>query len=137
MMQVVNIIHLAGWDILQILGMEVLVDWSKHAFVTKFNQIPVSVYDEYTASLAASVKDCFQRNTLHHEQIVAMSRRLGFVAMPLVCLVITHRKTCTDFHHFCVLGHSCSDAIPTAARLWAFALEPCLCAASLCLYICS
>lgn len=77
-----------GWDILQILGMEVLVDWSKHAFVTKFNQIPVSVYDEYTASLAASVKDCFQRNTLHHEQIVAMSRRLGFVAMPLVCLVI-------------------------------------------------
>jgi len=76
-----------GWDILNIVGMEILVDWSKHMFVTKFNRIPASVYDQYAQDLAEDVKSSFQNHSMHHEQVTPLSRRLGFVAMPLVCLV--------------------------------------------------
>jgi len=76
-----------GWDIMSIVGMEILVDWSKHMFVTKFNRIPASVYDQYAQDLAEDVKTSFQNHSMHHEQVTPLSRRLGFVAMPLVCLV--------------------------------------------------
>eukprot|EP00658_Telonema_sp_P-2_P066591 TRINITY_DN5557_c0_g1_i4.p1 TRINITY_DN5557_c0_g1~~TRINITY_DN5557_c0_g1_i4.p1 ORF type:complete len:206 (-),score=47.92 TRINITY_DN5557_c0_g1_i4:252-869(-) len=76
-----------GWDILQIVGMEILVDWSKHAFVTKFNRIPCNIYGEYCKNLATDVRNAFKNNSMHHEQVTVLSRRLGFLGIPLVCLV--------------------------------------------------
>ena len=38
-------------------GSEVLVDWIKHAFITKFNSISSTVYREYTLILARDVMD--------------------------------------------------------------------------------
>ena len=32
-----------------ILGAEVVVDWTKHAFITKFNRIPARIYSKYAA----------------------------------------------------------------------------------------
>jgi hypothetical protein len=44
------------WDLLLdcgvILLVEFLVDWTKHAFITRFNKIPLDVYQEYTVRLA-------------------------------------------------------------------------------------
>ena len=39
-------------DVLMVLFTEFLVDWVKHAFITKFNEIPFEVYREYTVSIA-------------------------------------------------------------------------------------
>ena len=38
--------------VLIVYAVEIVVDWLKHAFVTRFNEIPVDVYREYTLSLA-------------------------------------------------------------------------------------
>ena len=42
------------WDILPdvavIVISEILIDWIKHAFVTKFNGIPVETYKDYQVS---------------------------------------------------------------------------------------
>ena len=54
---------------MSIVGMEILVDWSKHMFVTKFNRIPASVYDQYAQDLAEDVKTSFQNRSMHHEQV--------------------------------------------------------------------
>ena len=39
-------------DAALIIASEVVVDWTKHAFITKFNEIPMGVYQDYTYSLA-------------------------------------------------------------------------------------
>lgn len=39
-------------DVLLVLFTECLVDWVKHAFITKFNEIPFEVYRDYTVSIA-------------------------------------------------------------------------------------
>ena len=31
---------------------ELFVDWVKHAFITRFNEIPADIYREYTLTLA-------------------------------------------------------------------------------------
>ena len=40
-----------GYSALTIVISEVIVDWLKHAFITKFNRIPLSVYG-HQSSLA-------------------------------------------------------------------------------------
>lgn len=42
-------------DIMLLMLSEVVVDGTKHAFITKFNNIPASVYTEYTHLLANDV----------------------------------------------------------------------------------
>lgn len=39
-------------DVLLVLAAEVWVDWCKHAFVTRFNDLPSAVYADYATSLA-------------------------------------------------------------------------------------
>jgi hypothetical protein len=41
---------------------EIIVDWLKHAFITRFNEIPSSVYREYTLSLAYDLAQTKQKN---------------------------------------------------------------------------
>lgn len=69
-----------------ILVAEILIDWFKHAFVTRFNEISHSVYHEYKLSLsydlvASKLKSAF---TDHSDLI---SRRMGFTPLPLTALV--------------------------------------------------
>lgn len=41
---------------------EVLVDWLKHCFITKFNELPFHVYQDYTLSLAYDMAQTRQKN---------------------------------------------------------------------------
>ena len=67
---------------------EVIVDWLKHAFITKFNFIKPEAYSIFLNSLSrelvvskTSLDDSVDRSS-------SVSRRIGFVSIPLVCLVI-------------------------------------------------
>lgn len=80
---------------------ELAVDWLKHGFITKFNHIRTTVYGRYTDVLC---KDLLlaggvvvegdasgqkrQRHALFVDRSPLVSRRLGFAALPLACLVL-------------------------------------------------
>ncbi|KAI8834713.1 eukaryotic membrane protein family-domain-containing protein [Chytridium lagenaria] len=97
---------------LAVLGTEIIVDWLKHAFITKFNQIPPTVYTKFYDSLCRDMANVKQRGEgLEGEiglkkpppldQSPAVARRIGFVSIPLACLVIrvawqTFRMLCTE-----------------------------------------
>lgn len=70
-----------------ILGVEMVVDWFKHAFVTRFNEITSEVYEEYTITLAYDVTSSkFKRAYADHSDLI--SRRMGFIPISLAVLVI-------------------------------------------------
>lgn len=74
-------------DCLLILVAELVVDWFKHAFVTRFNEITCEVYREYTITLAYDlVSTKLKRAYADHSDLV--SRRMGFSPLPLSVLVI-------------------------------------------------
>lgn len=65
---------------------ELLCDWLKHAFITKFNFIPASVYPEYGLLLAGDVTGIGHEGVnLDHSHAVV--KRLGFAQMPMVCVM--------------------------------------------------
>ncbi|XP_074614095.1 transmembrane anterior posterior transformation protein 1 homolog [Acropora palmata] len=66
---------------------EYFVDWIKHAFITKFNNIPVEVYSEYRELLAEDATSSRQKNA-HADHFDLVSRRMGFIPLPLGSLVI-------------------------------------------------
>ncbi|KAJ0183314.1 hypothetical protein K1T71_001290 [Dendrolimus kikuchii] len=69
-------------DCVLVLAFEVIIDWVKHAFITRFNEIPYGVYREYTVSLAYDVAQTRQKYAFSdHSDLVA--RRMGFIPLPL------------------------------------------------------
>lgn len=65
---------------------ELICDWLKHAFITKFNFIPSSVYPEYGLLLAGDVTGIGHEGVnLDHSHAVV--KRIGFAQMPLVCVM--------------------------------------------------
>ncbi|KAG0363944.1 hypothetical protein BGZ54_007933 [Gamsiella multidivaricata] len=66
-----------------VLGCETLVDWLKHAFITKFNQIRPSVYGRFVDILSRDLQQ-----QMFVDQSPMVSRRIGLAALPLACLVI-------------------------------------------------
>ncbi|XP_065841702.1 transmembrane anterior posterior transformation protein 1 homolog [Oscarella lobularis] len=64
---------------------EVAVDWIKHAFILKFNNISSEVYRQYRVTLS---KDVIKRrqNMALADQMDVVSRRVGFVPLPLGCV---------------------------------------------------
>ncbi|RKP05578.1 eukaryotic membrane protein family-domain-containing protein [Thamnocephalis sphaerospora] len=83
--------------VLVVFGCEMLVDWLKHAFITKFNHIRPSVYERYAEVLSRDLvvgpgtepnqsNPGTRRRFIDHSPMVA--RRLGFASLPLGCLVI-------------------------------------------------
>jgi len=102
-------------DCLLVLLAEVLVDWIKHAFITRFNELKVDVYRDYTISLAYDMAQTRQKHvstdsfpTLYfsvfncklikhflgggpqafsdHSDLVA--RRMGFIPLPLGVVMV-------------------------------------------------
>lgn len=49
-------------DCVIVLLSEMLVDWLKHAFITRFNELPFLVYRDYTLSLAYDMAQTRQKN---------------------------------------------------------------------------
>jgi len=69
-------------DCILVLGAEILVDWVKHAFITRFNDLPAEVYHDYTISLAYDLAQTKQKYAFSdHSDIV--TRRMGFIPLPI------------------------------------------------------
>eukprot|EP00041_Stephanoeca_diplocostata_P024189 m.606649 g.606649 ORF g.606649 m.606649 type:complete len:541 (+) comp22473_c1_seq3:190-1812(+) len=62
-------------------GSEMLVDWIKHIFVTRFNNIDSEVYKQFSGVLYDDMK----RPGPHSLRVV---RRMGFTPIPLLCVII-------------------------------------------------
>jgi transmembrane anterior posterior transformation protein 1 len=74
-------------DCFWVMFTEFIVDWIKHAFITRFNEIPIDVYREYTISLAYDVTQTRQKHAFSdHSDLVA--RRMGFIPFPLGVVLV-------------------------------------------------
>ncbi|KAG9239153.1 eukaryotic membrane protein family-domain-containing protein [Amylocarpus encephaloides] len=74
---------------LLVLGSEMLVDWIKHAYISKFNRIQPAVYQRYLDVLA---KD-YYTNAFVNQNLI---KRLGLPVIPLSCLFI--RSSVQTYH---------------------------------------
>ncbi|KAI9709422.1 MAG: hypothetical protein M1812_007699 [Candelaria pacifica] len=76
---------------LLVLGSEMLVDWLKHAYITKFNNTKPAIYGRFLDVLA---KDYYS-NAFADQNL---TRRLGLPVLPLSCLFI--RASVQTYHMF-------------------------------------
>ncbi|KAF5386234.1 hypothetical protein D9615_002677 [Tricholomella constricta] len=89
-----NVLWTISYPVLTVMISEMLVDWLKHAFITKFNHIRPSVYERYTDVLCrdlASGSAVGRRGARKHsyvDQSPLVARRLGFASLPLAVLAI-------------------------------------------------
>jgi hypothetical protein len=70
---------------------ETIVDWLKHAFITKFNHIRPSVYERYKDVLCRDLASGSRLGARKHsyvDQSPVVARRLGFASLPLAVLTI-------------------------------------------------
>ena len=74
-----------------VLGSEMLVDWLKHAYITKFNNTKPAIYGRFLDVLA---KDYYS-NAFADQNL---TRRLGLPVIPLACLFI--RASVQTYHMF-------------------------------------
>ncbi|KAK6343641.1 hypothetical protein TWF730_011232 [Orbilia blumenaviensis] len=89
---------------LLVLGSEMLVDWLKHAYITKFNNIKPQIYSRYLDVLA---KD-YYTHAFAEENLM---RRLGLPVIPLACLFI--RSSLQTYQMF-ISTHFPSPLFPDA-----------------------
>ncbi|QRW24996.1 hypothetical protein RhiXN_06945 [Rhizoctonia solani] len=82
----------ADIPVMTVLLSELVVDWLKHAFITKFNHIRPSVYERYTdvlcRDLLASGSRRPSRKNTYVDQSPLVARRLGLPTLPLAVLVL-------------------------------------------------
>lgn len=74
-----------------VLGSEMLVDWIKHAYITKFNNTKPAIYGRFLDVLA---KDYYTQAFADQN----LTRRLGLPVIPLACLFI--RASVQTYHMF-------------------------------------
>jgi hypothetical protein len=65
---------------------ELLADWIKHSFITKFNFLPSKVYKEYALLLAGDVTGIGHEG-VNLDHSYAVVKRMGFAQIPLVCVM--------------------------------------------------
>ena len=77
-------LHLAA-----LLFSEILIDWLKHAFITKFNAIELSYYDTIQLAFARDLvaPEKKDKSTWKDRSPDVALRRIGFEPIPLGCLV--------------------------------------------------
>ena len=61
-------------------------DWIKHSFITKFNFIKSSAYQDYALILAGDITGVTQ-DGLNIDHTHAVVKRIGFTQIPLVCVM--------------------------------------------------
>lgn len=66
---------------------EVMVDWFKHAFVTRFNEMPTGIYQQYSLLLAYDAVNCRLKRA-HSDHSDVISHRMGFIPISLAVLVL-------------------------------------------------
>lgn len=78
-----SIIYPALWIILS----EIVVDWVKHSFITRFNSIEPSVYGKFYDNLLKEMSELILQGERDYTSIV-VGKRLGFSVIPLSVLVL-------------------------------------------------
>ncbi|EKD18950.1 eukaryotic membrane protein family [Drepanopeziza brunnea f. sp. 'multigermtubi' MB_m1] len=92
---------------LLVIGSEMLVDWIKHSYISKFNNVKPAVYQRYLDVLA---KD-YYTNAFVNQNLI---KRLGLPVIPLSCLFI--RSSMQTYHMF-LATHLPSPVASTATAL--------------------
>jgi transmembrane anterior posterior transformation protein 1 len=77
---------LVTWVI--IFACEVVVDWIKHAFVTKFNRIPHRAYQQFSMVICHDVVDSKRNSAVRSIGGTGVAKRIGFISLPLGALVV-------------------------------------------------
>ncbi|CAH0553812.1 unnamed protein product [Brassicogethes aeneus] len=94
-----------------VLVAEVFVDWIKHAFITRFNELQLDVYRDYTTSLAYDMAQTRQKHAFSdHSDLVA--RRMGFIPLPLGVVMVRVFVSAVAIEDLpsvviCVVGYLC------------------------------
>ncbi|PPQ90536.1 hypothetical protein CVT25_015850 [Psilocybe cyanescens] len=89
-----NVLWTISYPVVTVMASEMIVDWLKHAFITKFNHIRPSVYERYIDVLCrdlSSMSGLGRRSVRKHsyvDQSPLVARRLGFASLPLAVLAI-------------------------------------------------
>ncbi|KAG2055732.1 DUF747-domain-containing protein [Suillus hirtellus] len=89
-----NILWTISYPVVTVMASEILVDWLKHAFISKFNHIRPSVYERYTDVLCrdlasgSAIGRLGARKHTYVDQSPLVARRLGFASLPLAVVVI-------------------------------------------------
>ncbi|KAK3648435.1 hypothetical protein LTR56_007552 [Elasticomyces elasticus] len=78
-----------------VLGSEALVDWCKHAYIGKFNNVKPAIYDRFLDVLA---KDYYSHAFVDQN----LTKRLGLPVIPLSCLFI---RACMQTYHMFLAAH--------------------------------
>ena len=92
---------------LVVLGSEMIVDWLKHAYITKFNATSPRIYARFLDILA---KDYYTHAFVDQ----SLMKRIGLPVIPLACLFI--RATLQTYHMFLATNIS-PPSISTATSL--------------------
>ncbi|KAF2210784.1 hypothetical protein CERZMDRAFT_44280 [Cercospora zeae-maydis SCOH1-5] len=87
-----------------VLGSEALVDWCKHAYISKFNNVKPNIYARFLDVLA---KDYYSHAFVDQN----LTKRLGLPIIPLSCLFI--RSMVQTYHMF--LATHMPPSIPASA----------------------
>ena len=78
-----------------VLGSEALVDWCKHGYISKFNNVKPNIYGRFLDTLA---KDYYS----HAFSDQNLTKRLGLPVIPLSCLFI---RACLQTYHMFLATH--------------------------------
>jgi hypothetical protein len=74
---------------------ELIVDWVKHSFITKFNGISPNVYQKFKQSLMRDILgyrifdgSLVQKMQVNGNRSLSVAKRIGFHSIPISCLLI-------------------------------------------------
>ena len=72
-------------DCLLVLCSEFFVDWIKHAFITRFNEVSAEVYKDYTIHLAYDLAQTKQTDVSSTEQPMTACPMSIYIPLYLLC----------------------------------------------------
>ncbi|KAK4519180.1 uncharacterized protein ATC70_009412 [Mucor velutinosus] len=103
--------------VVMVIASELMVDWLKHAFITKFNQIRPTIYGKYIDVLCKDlvIGSPGRISGRHHafvDQSPVVSRRIGFPVLPLACL---HVRMMQQILPMMFMSHNSQTANTSAA----------------------
>lgn len=79
--------------LMSIYASEFVVDWFKHAFITKFNNLMPVLYSQYTGNLKSELKTSSELGVTNK-----LARRAGFCALPLCCVLLKTLLSCKPIY---------------------------------------
>lgn len=96
-------------DCILVVISEMIVDWIKHAFITKFNELPIEVYKDYTYSLAYDVAQTHQKHVRYLDLIVYIAdiEKLLYSCKHFAGIYRPFRFSCSPYGFHSITSWSC------------------------------